>query len=199
MPEQYDHGKNLIGTVRIELFRQIIHFAGVRRFGETQPVAEWNCRALSGKLPTRSAGPRHRSERTAPEAPSCRLPPLLSRRPDASGSSQRDSQPPDRLPAAGPHHRSATTRRFASPPRPRGVIPSESGSYSVSLLLCPLFFSRDKQDPAGRQISPSRPRDLDAEFSLPTCSVFVADIIFATHWARKPCWQRSRTTGIFLD
>jgi hypothetical protein len=133
MPEQYDHGKNLIGTVRIELFRQIIHFAGVRRFGETQPVAEWNCRALSGKLPTRSAGPRHRSERTAPEAPSCRLPPLLSRRPDASGSSQRDSQPPDRLPAAGPHHRSATTRRFAAPLRPRGAIPSKIGSYSVPL------------------------------------------------------------------
>jgi hypothetical protein len=30
------HGKNNIGTIRIQLFCQVIHFAGVRRFGEAQ-------------------------------------------------------------------------------------------------------------------------------------------------------------------
>jgi hypothetical protein len=36
MPEQYDHGENRTGIVRIELVRQVIHFLDVRRFGETQ-------------------------------------------------------------------------------------------------------------------------------------------------------------------
>jgi len=36
MPERHNHGKNNIGTIRIQLFCQVIHFAGVRRFGEAQ-------------------------------------------------------------------------------------------------------------------------------------------------------------------
>jgi len=36
MPERHNHGKNNIGTIRIQLFCQGIHFAGVRRFGEAQ-------------------------------------------------------------------------------------------------------------------------------------------------------------------
>jgi len=38
MPERHNHGKNNIGTIRIQLFCQVIHFAGVRRFGEAQGV-----------------------------------------------------------------------------------------------------------------------------------------------------------------
>ena len=34
MPERHNHDKNNIGTIRIQLFCQVIHFAGVRRFGE---------------------------------------------------------------------------------------------------------------------------------------------------------------------
>jgi len=37
MPERHNHGKNIIGTIRIQLFCQVIQFAGVRRFGEAQP------------------------------------------------------------------------------------------------------------------------------------------------------------------
>src|SRR6516225_9943429 len=36
MPERHNHDKNNIGTIRIQLFCQVIHFAGVRRFGEAQ-------------------------------------------------------------------------------------------------------------------------------------------------------------------
>jgi len=34
MPERHTHGKNSIGSIRIQLFCQVIHFAGVRPFGE---------------------------------------------------------------------------------------------------------------------------------------------------------------------
>jgi len=37
MPERHNHDKNNIGTIRIQLFCQVIHFAGVRRFGEAHP------------------------------------------------------------------------------------------------------------------------------------------------------------------
>ena len=37
MSERHNHGKNNIGTIRIQLFCQVIHFAGVRCFGEAQP------------------------------------------------------------------------------------------------------------------------------------------------------------------
>src|SRR5215472_8244236 len=40
MPEQHNHGKNTIGTIRIQLCAKVIHFADVRRFGETQ-VRSW--------------------------------------------------------------------------------------------------------------------------------------------------------------
>lgn len=36
IPERHNHGKNLTGTVRIELFSKLFILAGVRRFGETQ-------------------------------------------------------------------------------------------------------------------------------------------------------------------
>ena len=36
IPEQHDHGKNLIGTNPNSAFGQVTHFAGVRYFGETQ-------------------------------------------------------------------------------------------------------------------------------------------------------------------
>src|SRR6516165_8886590 len=36
MPERHNHDRNNIGTIRIQLFCQVIHFAGVRRFGEAQ-------------------------------------------------------------------------------------------------------------------------------------------------------------------
>jgi len=39
MPERHNHGKNIIGTIRLQLFCQGIHFAGVRRFGEAQASA----------------------------------------------------------------------------------------------------------------------------------------------------------------
>jgi hypothetical protein len=35
IPEQHDHGKNLIGTNPNSAFGQVTHFAGVRYFGET--------------------------------------------------------------------------------------------------------------------------------------------------------------------
>jgi hypothetical protein len=38
MPERHNHGENNIGTIRIQLFCQGIHFAGVRCFGEAQVV-----------------------------------------------------------------------------------------------------------------------------------------------------------------
>jgi len=34
MPERHNHGKNSIGTIRIQLLCQSTHFVGVRRFGE---------------------------------------------------------------------------------------------------------------------------------------------------------------------
>jgi hypothetical protein len=37
MPERHDHGKNIIGKVRINPCAKVIHFVGVRRFGELQP------------------------------------------------------------------------------------------------------------------------------------------------------------------
>src|SRR6516162_7598413 len=47
MPERHNHGKNSIGTIRIQLFCQVIHFADVRHFGETQSAE---------RLPSRAAG-----------------------------------------------------------------------------------------------------------------------------------------------
>jgi hypothetical protein len=38
IPEQHDHGKNLIGTNPNSAFGQVTHFAGVRYFGDTQVV-----------------------------------------------------------------------------------------------------------------------------------------------------------------
>jgi hypothetical protein len=53
MSERHDHSRNYIGKVRIELLRQVIHFAGVRRFGEAvvtpnqSPTAKVNLRSYA--------------------------------------------------------------------------------------------------------------------------------------------------------
>jgi hypothetical protein len=61
MPERHNHGKNIIGTIRIQLFCQVIHFAGVRRFGEAQACSvTWMSSALLGvksvQLPIKTPG-----------------------------------------------------------------------------------------------------------------------------------------------
>ena len=38
--ERHDHSKNLIGTIRIQLFAKSFILAGVRRFGEAHPTLQ---------------------------------------------------------------------------------------------------------------------------------------------------------------
>src|SRR6516162_6929546 len=59
MPERHNHGKNIIATIRIQLFCQVIHFADVQRFGETQ---EWPRRQTCNPRGTNSCrvSQRHR-------------------------------------------------------------------------------------------------------------------------------------------
>ena len=54
MPKRHDHGKNLYRNSPNRAFRQVIHFAGVRRFGETQakhdPEVQGDRKALDRRL-----------------------------------------------------------------------------------------------------------------------------------------------------
>src|SRR5260370_5694787 len=55
-----------------------------------KPLAEWSCRALRGELPPRFARSCDRAQREAPETPSQRIGPLLSRRPHTLRTRQGD-------------------------------------------------------------------------------------------------------------
>src|SRR5712664_2956262 len=121
--------------------RRILHFNVTRNGKQAQenfipkPLAEWSCRALGGELPPRFARSCDRAQREAPETPSQRIRPLLSRRPHTSRTRQGDSRWEGAICVGWPGHRALLVGLRGPPLRPSCVEKRETKTFQREISV----------------------------------------------------------------